>query len=108
MTLRNVVFAAPFPLETTMRFARAAARLHRVRLLGVMQEMPRGDDARIFADIVRVDDGLSAQAILNACRLLEHRYGRIERLVGVLEALQVQLAEVRSVMGIPGTDPHKA
>ncbi|MCS6857441.1 MAG: ATP-grasp domain-containing protein [Sandaracinaceae bacterium] len=108
MTLRNVVFAAPFPLETTMRFARAAARLHRVRLLGVMQEMPRGDDARIFADIVRVDDGLSAQAILNACRLLEHRYGRIERLVGVLEALQVQLAEVRSVMGIPGTDPHTA
>src|SRR6185503_9691375 len=38
--MRNVVFAAPFPLETTMRFARAAARLDAVRLLGVVQEAP--------------------------------------------------------------------
>jgi hypothetical protein len=43
--MRNVMFAAPFPLETTLRFARAAARLDGVRLLGLVQEPPRGDDA---------------------------------------------------------------
>ena len=50
--MRNVVFAAPFPLETTLRFARAAARLDGVRLLGLVQEPPRGDDAKLFADVV--------------------------------------------------------
>lgn len=106
--LRNVVFAAPFPLETTMRFARAAARLPGVRLLGVMQESPRGEDARIFADVVRVTDGLSTQDLIDACRVLERRHGPIERLTGILEPLQVQLAEARVALGIPGTDPRTA
>ena len=48
--MRNVVFVAPFPLETTMRFARAAAGLAGVRLLGIVQEPPRGGDASLFAD----------------------------------------------------------
>ena len=64
--IRNVVFAAPFPLETTMRFARAAARLPGVRLLGVLQESPKGEDARIFSDVVRVSDGLSTPDLVEA------------------------------------------
>jgi hypothetical protein len=91
MSLRNVVFAAPFPLETTMRFARAAARLPDVRLLGVMQESPKGDDARMFSDLVRVSDGLSAQDLVDACRVLSKRHGPIHRLTGILEPLQVQI-----------------
>ena len=106
--IRNVVFAAPFPLETTMRFARAAARLPNVRLLGVMQESPKGDDARLFSDLVRVSDGLSAQDLVDACRVLAKRHGPIHRLTGILEPLQVQLAEARAVLGIPGTDPRTA
>lgn len=108
MSLRNVVFAAPFPLETTMRFARAAARLPNVRLLGVMQESPKGEDARLFSDLVRVSDGLSAQDLVDACRLLSARHGAIHRLTGILEPLQVQLAEARAALGIPGTDPRTA
>lgn len=108
MSLRNVVFAAPFPLETTMRFARAAARLPNVRLLGVMQELPKGDDARLFSDLVRVEDGLSTRQLVEATRLLERRHGAIHRLAGILEPLQVQLAEARAALGIPGTDPKTA
>jgi hypothetical protein len=52
--MRNVIFSAPFPMETTMRFAHAAAGLANVRLLGIFQEPPRGDDARIFADVALV------------------------------------------------------
>jgi hypothetical protein len=48
--MRNVVFVAPFPLDTTMRFVRAAAGLADVRLLGVLQEPPRGDDAGLFVE----------------------------------------------------------
>lgn len=101
--MRNVMFAAPFPLETTLRFARAVARLHGVRLLGVGHRPPGGADARLFDDFVRVADGLDARQLCDAGRVLERRHGRLHRVLGILEPLQVQLAEVRRALGVPGT-----
>src|SRR5215470_4388350 len=101
--MKNVVFIAPFPLETTMRFARAAARLPGVRFLGVLQEMPRGDDAGLFTDAIRVDDGLDAGMLIEAVGMLARRHGRPDRILGILEPLQVQLAQVRAHFGVPGT-----
>jgi biotin carboxylase len=106
--MRNVIFAAPFPLETTMRFARAAARLPGVRLLGICQNPPTGDDARMFGDIVTVADGLDTEQLIKAARVLEARHGKIHRVLGILEPLQVQLAEVRQALGVTGTDPQTA
>jgi ATP-grasp domain len=106
--MRNVVFVAPFALDTTMRFARAAAGLADVRLLGVLQEPPRGDDAGLFVDLVTVRDGLDAGQLVEAARLLERRHGPIHRVLGILEALQVQLGEVRRALGVPGTSPETA
>jgi formate-dependent phosphoribosylglycinamide formyltransferase (GAR transformylase) len=106
--MRNVVFVAPFPLETTLRFVRAVAKLAGVRLLGIAQEAPGGEDRRLFYDLVTVGDGLDTRQLLEAARLLEHRHGRIHRLVGILEPLQVQLGEVRRAMGIHGSSPETA
>ncbi|HVV87357.1 MAG TPA: ATP-grasp domain-containing protein [Kofleriaceae bacterium] len=106
--MRNVVFAAPFPLLTTMRFARAAARLPDVRLLGICQEPPTGDDAALFADLVRVPDALDSGQLVDAARVLQRRHGDLHRVLGILEPLQVQLAEVRQALGVPGTDPVTA
>ena len=106
--MRNVVFVAPFPLDTTMRFARAAAGLGDVRLLAIMQEPPRGDDASLFVDLVTVQDGLDAAQLIAAARTLERRHGRIHRVLGILEALQVQLGHVRRALGVPGTGPDTA
>lgn len=106
--MRNVVFVAPFPLETTLRFARAVAGLRDVRMLGIVQEAPGGADRRMFADLVQVEDGLDTAQLLQAARVLERRHGRIHRILGILEPLQVQLAEVRRAMGVPGTDPATA
>ena len=106
--MRNVVFVAPFPLDTTMRFARAAAGLDDVRLLGIMQEAPRGGDAALFADLVTVGDGLDAGQLVAAARVLERRHGAVHRVLGILEALQVQLGEVRRTLGVPGTGPDTA
>ncbi|HEX2685988.1 MAG TPA: ATP-grasp domain-containing protein [Kofleriaceae bacterium] len=105
---RNVVFVAPFPLDTTLRFARAAAGLADVRFLGIMQEAPRGDAAGMFADLVIVADGLDAGQLIDAARLLERRHGTIHRVLGILEVLQVQLGEVRRALGVPGTSPDTA
>jgi biotin carboxylase len=106
--MRNVVFVAPFPLDTTVRFIRAAAGLSEVRMLGIMQEMPRGDDAGLFADIITVRDGLDTGQLIEAARLLERRHGAIHRVLGILEVLQVQLGEVRRALGVPGTSPETA
>jgi biotin carboxylase len=105
---RNVVFVAPFPLDTTMRFARAAAGLDDVRFLGILQEPPRGDDARLFAEVVTVADGLDAGQLVEAARVLERRHGPIHRVLGILEALQVQLGEIRRALGVSGTSPDTA
>jgi hypothetical protein len=106
--MRNVVFVAPFPLDTTMRFARAAAALGDVRFLGIMQEAPRGDDASMFADLVTVRDGLDTGQLVEAAHLLRRRHGDLHRVLGILEPLQVQLGEVRRAMSVPGTSPDTA
>jgi len=105
--MRNVIFVAPFPLETTMRFARAAAGLD-VRLLGIAQEAPKGADARLYADVVEVEDGLDTRQLTVAAQLLRDRHGPIHRILGILEPLQVQLAEVRQALGVAGTSPATA
>ncbi|MEZ4359260.1 MAG: ATP-grasp domain-containing protein [Kofleriaceae bacterium] len=106
--MRNVVMVAPFPLDTTMRFARAAAALGDVRFLGIMQEAPRGADAELFVDVVTVRDGLDTRQLVEAAQFLEKRHGKIHRVLGILEALQVQLAEVRQALRIPGPAPQTA
>jgi biotin carboxylase len=105
---RNVVFVAPFPLETTMRFVRAVAKLPDVRLLGVVHTPPAGADRKLFHDIVRVTDPLSGKDILDATRVLQRRHGEVHRIVGILEAIQVQIAEAREAFAIPGTSPRVA
>jgi len=106
--MRNVIFVAPFPLETTMRFARAIARLPGVRLLGIWQEPPTGEDGAMFADIVRVPDALDARVLVAAGRTLRAQHGDVHRVTGILEPLQVQLAELRAALGVPGPSPAVA
>lgn len=106
--MRPVVFVAPFPLETTMRFAKAASALPGVALLGVMQEPPRGEDRRLFSDLVVVDDALAAGELAAAVDRLRGRHGQPHRIIGVLEPLQIQLAQLRAHFGIPGTDVETA
>jgi biotin carboxylase len=105
---RNVVFVAPFPIETTMRFVRASARLADVRLLGVVHTPPEGDEARVYDDMVRVTQPLDQNDILEGIEVLRRRHGPIHRIIGILEPLMVQLAVARAKFGIPGTRPEVA
>jgi D-alanine-D-alanine ligase-like ATP-grasp enzyme len=105
---RNVVFVAPFPVETTMRFVRAAARLADVQLLGVVHTHPEGDDARVYHDVVHVTEPLSARDTIDGVEVLRRRHGEIHRIIGILEPLMVPLAQARAHFGIPGTGPETA
>lgn len=105
---RNVVFVAPFPAETTMRFVRAIRKLDDVRLLGVVHTPPGGADAKIYDDMVRITEPLSSKDIVDAVGLLKQRHGQPHRIVGILEAIMVQLAIARAQHGVPGSSPRTA
>ncbi len=99
------VFVAPFLLEATIRFLDAAASLPGVRLGLVSQDpvdrLSADLRSRLFAHW-RVADGTDPQQVADATRALGGQLGGVDRLVGMLEQLQVPLGEVRDALGIPG------
>lgn len=102
---KNVVYCAPFPgITATHRFARALRSLQGIRLLGVFQEAPRGEVAQTYDDFAVVPDALDARSLFEGIESLRRRYRDLHRIVGILENLQVQLAQVREHYGLPGGD----
>ena len=106
--LRTVVFVAPFPADTTLRFCAAVGALPNVRLVGVCQKAPPNPAALGFQHIELVNDALDAEQIAAAVGRIQGVVGPIHRLVAVLEDLQVQLAAVRERFGIEGPSVRTA
>jgi formate-dependent phosphoribosylglycinamide formyltransferase (GAR transformylase) len=101
--MRHVVFIAPFPAETTLRFLRALSMLEGVRLSGIVHTMPTGEDANLFADVARVEEPLDIRHLRAALGRLVERNGHPHRIVGLLEPLQVAIAKLREELGVEGT-----
>jgi hypothetical protein len=104
-------FVAPYLLDTTTRFVEAAARLPGVRTALITCE----PDDRLpeslrhsLAGHWRIDDPLDPGQIAGAVQGLSRQLGPVDRLLAVLEQLQVPLAQVRAQLGIPGMDPVTA
>ncbi|MBX3228543.1 MAG: ATP-grasp domain-containing protein [Labilithrix sp.] len=104
---RNVVFISPFPTEATLRFIRAVSKMEDVRLLGVVHTPPPGADA-LFHDFVRVTEPMNVEDSIEAIEILKKRHGDPYRIVGVLEAMTVHVAQVREHFGVPGTSSKVA
>jgi hypothetical protein len=104
-------FVAPYLLEATARFVRVAAELPGVRIGLVTCEpvdrIPPDLRERLAAHW-RVDDALDPRQLAWAVSGLAGQLGRVERLVGALEQLQVPLAQVRESLGIDGMDVRTA
>jgi hypothetical protein len=100
-------FVAPYLLDTTTRFVEAAAGLPDTRLALITtqpaDQLPIGVRDRL-AGHWRVDDPLDAGQIAWAVEGLAGQLGPVQRLLAVLEQLQVPLAQVREHLGIPGMD----
>jgi len=100
-----VLFASPFFTENAKRTIGAVAGLPDVRLGLISQEpletLPPELRDRVAAHW-RVDDALDTGQLVWAARGLSERLGPIHRLLGVIEQIQVQLAEAREQLGVPG------
>jgi len=107
----NVVFVAPFFMEATLHFVDAAAQLPGVRL-GLVSQEPieklRPESRRRLAAHTRVSDATNTAQIAAGVREVAAELGSVERILGTLEQLQVQLAEVRAGLGIPGLSVEAA
>jgi hypothetical protein len=104
-------FVAPYLLDTTTRFVEAAAGLPGVQLALITSEPEDGLPPglrRALAGHWRVDDALDAGQIAWAVEGLGGQLGHVQRLIAVLEQLQVPVAQVREHLGIPGMDPGTA
>jgi hypothetical protein len=104
-------FVAPYLLDTTTRFVEAAAGLPDTRLALITTEpadrLPPDLKAHL-AGHWRVDDPLDAGQIAWAVEGLSGSLGPVQRLLAVLEQLQVPVAQVREHLGIPGMDAATA
>ncbi len=104
----HVALVAPLFLENTLRYARAVLALDGVRLALIstqdraqLQRIDPELSSRVDA-VVPVGDPASPEALIDATRSLQAHWGRVDRLLGVLEQLQVPLGAARTVCRVPG------
>ncbi len=103
---RNIVFVAPFPMATTMRFAEALGSLDDVRVLGIFQQAPH--DASPFDDVVVTKNVMDAGGLVHAIERICAGRGKPDRILGILEQLQMSLARAREHFGVSGPDVQTA
>ena len=104
-------FVAPYLMEATARFVADAAALPGVRLGLITCDPIEGVQPSLREQLAghwRVENALDPRQIAEAVSGLTRQMGRVERLVGALEQLQVPLAQVREAMGIEGMDEQTA
>ena len=101
----RVVFVAPFNMPATTRFVSAIAELPDVQLALITQEpaevLPVELRQRLAAHY-RVADALDVRHLVPAVQALGKQLGGIDRLLGTLEQLQVQLGQLRDRFGVHG------
>lgn len=109
--MRQVIFVAPFAVDTTLRFVDGAAEVPNSRLILITQDpldrFPPGLRAKLSGHY-KVDNALDARHLIAAITDIRRRVGPIHRLLGTLEQLQEPLAETREALGIPGMDLQTA
>ena len=101
----HVVLVAPRFLENTNRYVKAFADLPEVTLSVVSGDpessIPEALRPRV-AGHYRVNDALDADELTVAARGIARGVGKIDRLAGALEELQLPMAQVRDALDIEG------
>lgn len=102
--MRNVVFVAPYATENTLRYV-----YHLVELKGVGAAVISGDRREKFGALGeglvgfgQVRDPMDGRELAEAVVGLSRKVGKVERLFGALEQLQMPLAVARDLAGVEG------
>lgn len=103
--LVNVLFVCPFFSANMMRCLNALAALENVRL-GVIthdseEQIPPHVRHRIEGHY-RITNSMDEHQLVAAGRAFQKSWGKVDRLIGFLEQMQLPLAIARDALGIPG------
>lgn len=103
--MRHVVFVAPRFLQNTNRYVKAFTELSDVTLSVVSQDpassIPPAMRPRIAAHY-RVGDTFDGDQLTTAVTAITRGVGKVDRLAGALEELQMPMARVRDALDIEG------
>ena len=103
--MTHVVFIAPRFLENTNRYVAAFAGLDSLTLSVVSADpstaIPRALQPRIAAHY-QIPDVMDPAQLIAAVGAIARGVGRVDRLAGMLEQLQLPMAEVRDALDIEG------
>ncbi len=101
----HVVFIAPHFLANTLRYVSAFAKLEAVTLSVISrdppEQIPQALRPRIAAHF-RVGSFLDSAQLTRAVAAISRSVGPVDRLAGMLEELQLPMAEVRDALGLEG------
>jgi hypothetical protein len=101
----HVVFVAPYFGANMLSAIRAFTELEEARI-GLVTAEPEeripGWLKPAIAGHYRIDDPLDAGQLAAATRAFQRSWGRVDRLIGYLEQLQVPLAQARDACGVDG------
>ncbi len=102
--MKNVIFVAPYFMDATERFIAAATAVPQARV-GLVScdpvEKLAPEIRQRLAGHYRVE-GIRTDQLAQGVRALASRLGSADRLLGMLEQIQVSLGEIRDQMQIPG------
>lgn len=99
-----VIFVAPFYRANNMEFVEAVERLPGVRTALISADPWENFPAHIRDRVHfwQVPDATNADHLTHAAYELGQRHGKAHRILAISEAIQLQVAEVRERLGIPG------
>ena len=103
--MKSVALVAPFFQENTLRYVRALAAVENCRPILLTQDHPDRLPADLkgkIAAVQRVNNVMNGNDLAIGCRALARTVGPVDGLFGVLEQLQIPLAEARDACAIPG------
>jgi biotin carboxylase len=109
--MQHVLLVAPWFSEVMQRCARCFLDLPDVKVGVLTQEafdrIP-ADLRERFAACERIDDAAQPGQLVAAAERVRAQWGRIDRLEGYLEMLQVPIAEARDALGVDGMGAETA
>jgi hypothetical protein len=103
--MANVVFVAPYALDATTRFVAAVVQVPEARVGLISTDPQERFPASVrerLAGHWRLEDCLDPEQLATGVARLGQHLGGVDRLLAILENLQVPLAQVRERLGIPG------
>lgn len=108
--MKKVVFVAPYFMDATARFIKSAANVSGAKVGLVSCDPVEKLPAEVRHPLVShcAVEGISSRELLGGVQAVGKELGGIDRIIGMLEQIQVPLGEIRDHLGIAGLGANAA